>query len=272
MENHSPVLVRRVIEVRDGQRAERELEMLREEPLALRVNDQQVAVMMRLPGLERELAVGFCISEGLVRDWTAIEEVAYAGECPTEENDLPRNEIALRVRADGLNREARLDVIRLIRAGCGAVDVDGSELPLAPLAAGPLVSEHTVFGMGPAMNEAQVLHRQVGGIHAAALFDAHGHLVVLCEDVGRHNAVDKAIGHCLLNGVALTDKLLLCSGRLSYEMVTKAIRVGLPIVASVSTPTALAAQLAERYNLTLIGYLRDGRMTLYAHPERVLPA
>jgi FdhD protein len=227
--------------------------------------------MMRLPGLERELAAGFCLSEGLVRAFADILVVAYSGDCPEEDGDLPRNEITLRVRPEGLNRDARLDIVRLIRAGCGAVDADRSALPLTALPAGPRVAEPIVLGMAPAMNEAQVLHRQVGGIHAAALFASDGRLVVLCEDVGRHNAVDKAIGHCLLNDLPLTDKLLLCSGRLSYEMVTKAIRVGLPVLASVSTPTALAAQLAERYNLTLIGYLRGGRMMLYAHPERVTP-
>jgi len=272
MESQTPTVTRRVIEMRDGQRTERTLDMLREEPLTLRLNGEQAAVMMRLPGMERELALGFCLSEGLVRAYDDVLVVAYSGDCPTEEGDLPANEIDLRVRPEGLNREARLDVVRLIRAGCGAIDVERGDLPLTPLPQGPLVPASVVLGMGPAMNEAQVLHREVGGIHAAALFDAAGGLVVLCEDIGRHNAVDKAIGHCLLNDIPISDKMLLCSGRLSYEMVTKAIRVGLPVLASVSTPTALAAQLAERFNLTLIGYLRGGRMTLYEHAERIANA
>jgi FdhD protein len=93
--------------------------------------------------------------------------------------------------------------------------------------------------------------------------------VTLCEDVGRHNALDKAIGYCLLRGIPLYDKILLSSGRLSYEMATKALRVGLPILASASAPTALAVQLAERYNLTIVGYLRGRRMSVYTHPERL---
>jgi FdhD protein len=269
MDREQPILMRRVIELRDGQRTESGIPMLREEPLSLRINGEQVAVMLRLPGLERELAVGFCLSEGLVRAYADIEVVAYSGDCPTESNDAPRNEIDLRVRPEALNRQARLDVVRLIRAGCGAVDAERSELPLAPLRNELRVAERVVLGMAPAMDAAQVLHRQVGGIHAAALFDSRGQLVVLCEDVGRHNALDKAIGHCALNAIPLQDKLVLCSGRLSYEMVTKAIRVGLPVLASLSTPTALAADLAERYDLTLVGYLRSSRMTLYAHAESI---
>jgi FdhD protein len=193
------------------------------------------------------------------------------GEQPTADGGLAsRNQVEVRVRPGALNEQARLEVVRLIRAGCGAVDIDRAELPLEPLADGPRVPVQALWGMPTAMRGAQSLHETVGGVHAAALFDRRGELVVLCEDVGRHNAVDKAVGHCLLRGIPLEDKALLCSGRLSYEMVTKAIRVRLPIVISVSAPTALAVQIAERFNLTLAGYLRGGRMTLYTHPERLV--
>jgi FdhD protein len=168
-----------------------------------------------------------------------------------------------------LSEEARLDVVRLIRAGCGAVDVERAELPLDRVTSQATFAPQTLLELERGMRAAQHLHREVGGVHAAALFDRQGELVILCEDVGRHNAVDKAVGHCLLRGIPLDDKALLCSGRLSYEMVTKAIRVGLPVLASVSTPTALAVQIATEFDLTLIGYLRGGRMTVYAHHERI---
>jgi len=119
------------------------------------------------------------------------------------------------------------------------------------------------------MREGQQLHRRTGGVHAVALYNGAGELVTLCEDVGRHNAMDKAIGYCLLRGIPLDDKMVLCSGRLSYEMVTKTIRAHVPILASVSTPTALAVEIADRFNLTVVGYLRGGRMTVYTHPERI---
>ena len=125
------------------------------------------------------------------------------------------------------------------------------------------------MGLGRAMRDLQRVYRQVGGTHAAALFGASRSAEVVAEDIGRHNAVDTAIGHCLLWGVPLHDKILLTSGRASYEMVTKAIRVGIPIAASISAPTSLAVQLAQDRGLTLIGYLRGGRMNVYTHGERV---
>jgi len=120
------------------------------------------------------------------------------------------------------------------------------------------------------MRELQTVYRQVGGTHAAALFDTTGKAAILGEDIGRHNAVDKVIGHCLLWDIPLGDKVLVTSGRASYEMATKAIRVGIPIAVSISAPTSLAVQIAQDRGLTLIGYLRGGRMNVYTHAERIV--
>ena len=119
------------------------------------------------------------------------------------------------------------------------------------------------------MRAQQDVHNSVGGTHAAVLFDTSGRAITLAEDIGRHNAIDKAVGYCLLRGISLRDKILLTSGRASYEMATKAVRAGIAIIASVSAPTSLAVHLAEDRGLTLIGYLRGGRMNVYTHPERV---
>jgi FdhD protein len=134
---------------------------------------------------------------------------------------------------------------------------------------GPSIDSQVLFGLSGDMRGAQRVHKHVGGVHAAALYDVEGQRVVLCEDVGRHNAVDKAIGHCLLRDIPLSDKVLLCSGRLSYEMVTKAIRMGIPALASMSSPTTLAVEIADQFNLTMVGYLGGRRMTVYTHPERL---
>ena len=280
MQGNLPIISRRVRVVKENESVMEDVAVVLEEPLSLSINGRQIAVLMRLPGMEKELTVGFCLSEGLVPDFSDIQMIHHCGQglpVPGEELDedgsvASRNEIQARVRPEALSEDARLDVVRLIRAGCGAVDVTRAELPLTPLAPGPQVDARIVLGLSRRMREAQQLHKAVGGVHGAALFDLEGNLVVLCEDVGRHNAVDKAIGYSVLRGIPLEDKILLCSGRLSYEMVTKVIRVRLPVLVSVSAPTALAVQIADTFGLSMVGYLRGGKMTLYTHPERIITA
>jgi FdhD protein len=275
--DQSPITPWRIMAVSAQSSQMQTINMVLEEPLALHVNGAQAAILMRLPGMEKELAAGFCLSEGMVGSLDDILMIHHCGRglpVPGQEGDSPegtsRNQVDVRVRPEGLRPEARLEVVRLIRAGCGAVDVDRFELPLTPLPQGPVFDPQVVLGFDRTMRSAQRLHQEVGGVHAAAIFDPQGALVVLCEDVGRHNAVDKALGYCLLRGIPIGDKMLLCSGRLSYEMVTKAIRVGLRLLASVSAPTALAVNIAEQFNLTLVGYLRGSKMSVYTHAERLL--
>lgn len=273
-----PILTRPVWVIGEKGPTAQERPIVLEEPLALYINGQRAAILMRLPGMEKELAVGFCLSEGLVRRFADILMVHHCGQglpepamdAGTSGGFLSRNRVDVRVAPERLDPSARLDVVRLIRAGCGAVDVERAELPLEPLTAQFTVSAEILLNLGRALRQTSSLHEAVGGVHSAALFDASGALLAFAEDVGRHNAVDKVIGYCVLRGIPLEDKILLCSGRLSYEMVSKALRVCLPILVSFSAPTALAVQLAERFGQTLIGYLRGGRMTLYTHAERVL--
>jgi FdhD protein len=234
-------------------------------------------VLMRLPGMEKELATGFCLSEGLVRSFNDVLLVHHCGqEVPTltqgDDGPFSRNRVELQVEAGALNPQARLEIVRLIRAGCGAVDIDRGALPLIVVSGDLTVDAQVVLSLPQAMRTKQRLHTKVGGVHAAGLFDRQGQETIVCEDVGRHNAVDKAIGYCALRSLSVHDKLLLCSGRLSYEMATKAIRMEIPILVSVSAPTALAVDLAERFGLTLVGYARGDRMTVYTHPQRILLA
>ncbi|MBC7254607.1 MAG: formate dehydrogenase accessory sulfurtransferase FdhD [Chloroflexi bacterium] len=273
---HQPVVTRHVWLVSEGERVLQERPVVLEEPLALYINGQQAAVLMRLPGMEKELAIGFCLSEGLVRRFADILMVHHCGQglpepAPNaaEGDPFSRNRVDMRVAPEGLNPSARLEVVRLIRAGCGAVDVARAELPLEPLSVDLTVSAETILSLGRALRQNQSLHEAVGGVHAVALFDASGTLLALAEDVGRHNAMDKVIGYAALYNIPLEDKILLSSGRLSYEMVSKALRVRIPVLVSLSAPTALAVSLAERFGQTLIGYLRRGRMTVYSHAERM---
>jgi FdhD protein len=247
-----------------------------EEPLEIVINGQSVAVLMRMPGQEKELVGGFCVSEGYVR---RVEDILLIHHCGSghpapgreEEEGMgeSRNRVQVRVVEEGLFWSGRPGVIRLIGSGCGAVDVSAMSETLPLLSHEFSVSASMLLGLGKAMRDQQRVHSQVGGTHAAALFDVRGRAVTVAEDIGRHNAVDKAVGYCLLRGISLENKVLVTSGRASSEMATKAIRVGIPIVATISAPTSLAVQLAQDRGLTLIGYLRGGRLNVYTHEERL---
>jgi FdhD protein len=265
-------------QIREGIRERLDDHVVLEEPLEIAINDRRTAVLMRLPGSEKELAAGFAVSEGYVRCAADILLIHHCGlglPSPVEDADAAfgsRNRVELRVTEEGYRTPSEPDVVRLIRSGCGAAPASLLGEGLPALSNDLCVRAHTLLGLGRAMRAQQEVYRRIGGTHAAALFDVAGSLVTLAEDIGRHNAVDKAIGHCLLRGVPLADKVLITSGRASYEMAVKAIRVRVPVVASVSAPTSLAAQVAEDRGLTLIGYLRGGRMNVYTHAHRVTDA
>jgi FdhD protein len=229
---------------------------------------------MRLPGGEKELAVGFCVSEGYVRGANDILLVHHCGQglpAPGEEQtDFgSRNRIEMQVREGGFTYTGQPDVVRLIRSGCGAADVSALSESLPHLGQGFLVDPEVILPLSKAMRSLQEVYRHAGGTHAAAVFDATGRPLHLAEDIGRHNAVDKAAGYCLMRRIPLKDKILVTTGRASYEMAAKAIRLGIPVAATVSAPTSLAVQLAHDRGLTLIGYLRAGRMNVYTHSERL---
>jgi FdhD protein len=248
-----------------------------EEPLEILVNGERIAVLMRLPGGEKELAVGFSISEGYLRALKDILLVSHCGQGlpgPGEEEGEfgSRNRVELRTVEGGFLRRGQEDVVRLIRSGCGAADVAALSDDLPSLPEGFSMKADLILELGKSMRSVQSVYHQAGGTHAAALFDAHGHLVRIDEDIGRHNAVDKAVGYCLLRRIPLDDKILVTSGRASYEMAAKAIRLGIPLIAAASAPTSLAVHLAQDHGLTVIGYLRGGRMNVYTHPERLRPS
>jgi FdhD protein len=271
-----PWTVQRVTEA--GAEAE-QLRVVAEEPLIIEVNGQEAATLMRLPGWEKELAVGFCLSEGLIADVEAIHLVHHCGRglpAPGEEVEegdglelASRNRVQIQAAEGSYKRRGADEVMRLVRAGCGAVGVELGDLDLPPVCSELRIGARTLLKLNAALRQGQELFQDVGGVHAAALFDAEGRVVVIREDIGRHNAVDKVLGHCLLRRIPLHDKIILTTGRTSYEMVSKAVRVGLPILASVSTPTALAVHLAEAYRCTVIGYMRSNRFSVYTHGWRV---
>jgi FdhD protein len=247
-----------------------------EEPLEIRLNGQPVAVLMRTPGLEKELAVGFCLGEGLVSDLMDIALVRHCGRAVPDEVaegdalDVSRNQVDVTLLPGAQGADRQDEVVQLIRSGCGRADAVTVAENLKQVQAGVRVRVDSLPSLLGRMTRRQEAYRVAGGIHAAALFDATGRTIVVCEDVGRHNAVDKVVGYCLLRGIPLQDKVLMSTGRASYDMVVKAVRMGIPIIASISSPTSLAVELAEALNCTLLGYLRGKKLNVYTHQWRII--
>lgn len=253
--------------------------MVVEEPLEIRLNGQSVAVLMRTPGLEKELAVGFCLGEGLVAGLADIALVRHCGRAVPGDSsgdstegdpmDESRNRVDVTLLAGATRASKQVDVVQLIRSGCGRTDVAALVENLSPVGTGISVQPDMLPHLLGQITRQQAAYRAAGGIHAAAVFDSGGRAVVVCEDIGRHNAVDKAVGYCLLRGIPLPDKILVSTGRASYDMVVKGVRLGLPVLASISSPTSMAVELAEALNCTLLGYLRGKKLNVYTHRWRI---
>jgi FdhD protein len=246
-----------------------------EEPLEIRLDGRTVAVLMRSPGMEKELAAGFCLGEGLVAGVGDIALVRHCGRAVVDElaDDDPLDESRNRVDVTlmpGAERSAKQeDVVQLIRSGCGRTDVQALAENLAPVESVVRVQVGVLPHLPAQITRQQAAYREAGGIHAAALFDMEGRAIVVCEDIGRHNAVDKAVGYGVLRAIPLHDKLLVSTGRASYDMVAKGVRLGVPIMASISSPTSLAVEMAETLNCTLLGYLRGKTVNIYTHGWRI---
>jgi FdhD protein len=245
------------------------LEVVVEEPLAVEVNGRLVATMMYTPGAEEELAVGFCITERIISDFSAIRLVEL---CSDHDPEMPgpRNLVTIWADSAALSERGGNSAARLIRSGCGVVDAQEElNLDLPRAEAAWTIAAGSLFKLAEALQAGQDTYRRTQGVHGASLFNREGEEIVTREDIGRHNAVDKVIGHCLLRNICPDDKLLIVTGRASHEMVGKALWAGIPILASFSSPTSLAVRLAEQFNLTLVGYLRGGAMNVYTHPWRL---
>jgi FdhD protein len=222
-----------------------------EEPLQIRAGTHNLAVTMRTPGNDAELAAGFLFTEGLVRRAGDIEDIKCS-----------RN-TAVVTLAEGLNidleRTERNFYMTSSCGVCGKASIEALEN-----------AGCTILPGGVPKVESPAVFNRTGGLHASGLFSAQGSLVLLREDVGRHNAVDKLIGRALLDGrLPLHDYVLMVSGRASFELVQKAVMAGIPVMAAVGAPSSLAVKTALRFGMTLIGFLRDDRFNLYSGAGRI---
>ena len=254
---------------RDGIPTDEAVPLVVEEPLEIRVNGAPYAVVMRTPGNEFELAAGFCLTEGVVDSHSEITHIGFCSEAGANSGNI------VNVLTDtGVGHSPRRSGALASRTGCGICGVrmlDDLEIGLNRLSDGPAVSASALVAMQYAMFERQELFKATwGGTHAVMLARAGGDIIVVREDVGRHNAMDKAIGWSMENGVDPRDCVALLSSRISFEMVQKAVRAGIPVVAAISTATSLAVELAERTGCTLVGRLRDRDMLVYTNPGRII--
>ncbi|MEW6581889.1 MAG: formate dehydrogenase accessory sulfurtransferase FdhD, partial [Actinomycetota bacterium] len=261
----------RVTGVRGGRTRQRDDRLAVEEPLEIRVHGPgeapvPVAVTMRTPGHDFELAAGFLLTEGIVTDPARVTRVAYCNGAAEQ-----RYNVVTVTLADPLPAGAERRVYATSSCGvCGKATLDAVEVMCHPPGPGPVVAATALTRMARALRDHQPGFSRTGGLHAAGLFTAAGDLLAAREDVGRHNAVDKLVGWAALNRrLPLTDLVIVVSGRLGFEILQKAAVAGCPAVAAVSAPTSLAVDAAHRLGVTAIGFLRDGGFNVYAHPERV---
>lgn len=246
---------------------EEPLEIQLASPTATNSAAKSISVTMRTPGDDVELALGFLYTEGIVH---SADDIASANTVGEDQNTV-RVELKPEVEFD-LGSLQRHFYTTSSCGVCGKASVDA--LRVSGLQAlpedGPTLARSTIVSMPDTAREKQPLFAETGGLHAAALFDRNGEIIVLREDVGRHNAVDKVVGWLLLQGkLPAHDYSLLVSGRTSFELVQKALVARIPLLAAVGAPSSLAVELASEFHMTLIGFLRGKNFNIYAGPQRI---
>lgn len=241
-----------------------------EEPLEIRVEGRSVAVAMRTPGHDDELAAGFLLTESVIRSAADLFEIV---KCRDLENGGEGNVVDVRLapgHGADLDKLTRHVFTSSSCGVCGKATIDTVFQQFPPVESDIRLAPGLVLSLPGKLRAAQATFEKTGGLHASALFDAAGTLLILREDVGRHNALDKVIGRALLDGLPpLSDHVLLVSGRISFELIQKALAAGIPIVAGISAPSSLAVEFARRSGQTLIGFLRDRGFNVYAGSERI---
>jgi FdhD protein len=239
-----------------------------EAPLELRLGDRPLTVVMRTPGDDEALALGFLYTEGLIESRADVTAIARPERVTGDEVG---NVLSITLRP-GLKRP---ELDRLFYASsscgvCGKTSISSLAIKAPPIDSNLRLDRTLVATLPSKLRAAQPLFDRTGGLHASGWFDAEGRLLAAREDVGRHNALDKLVGWALdTSALPFSAGALVVSGRVSYEIIQKSLAAGIPIIVAVGAPTSLAIDLAEQYNITLIGFVRDGAMNVYTRPDRL---
>lgn len=248
-----------------------------EEPLEIQLRagsaQRTLAITMRTPGDDYDLVAGFLYAEGIIAAKHDIAQMVY---CVDGQSDRQQyNVLRVTLNAADLPDLPQLDRYFFTNSACGvcgrAMLDDLAARPLSPLAPMPPIAPAVLAGLPAALRRAQQVFDATGGLHAAALFDREGTLLALREDVGRHNALDKLVGWGVRERrLPFDDQVILVSGRASYELLHKCRVAGAALFCAVSAPSSLAVELAQRFGITLVGFLRGSRFNVYSHPERII--
>jgi len=264
------IITRAALKWRRGVTASVDEAIAAEEPLEIRLGGRRFTLTMRTPGNDEELARGFMLAEGFVAAQSEIAEIRRVrgrkGE--PEANAI---DIILNIPADGLRERLKRNFTMSSSCGvCGKTTIESIARRIEKIHARARIDAATLLAIGSKLRESQEVFAATGGLHACGIFDLNGKLMALREDIGRHNAVDKAVGWAMTRSLLpLSKSMMMVSGRVSFEIVQKAAAAGAPILAAVSAPSSLAVALADELGITLIGFLRDSSFNAYAHPERV---
>ena len=248
-----------------------------EEPLQISLDGAPLSIVMRTPGNDLELALGLLWAEQVIRSPGDVTGVRISAEAAETEASLhvaadlvESNQIDVHLRSAPGRRPERSFLSSSACGVCGATTVESLALDFPRLEPGPTLDASVLTRLADRLRERQRIFESTGGLHAAGLFDTAGELELLREDIGRHNAVDKIVGRAFLDRLLpLRDRVLAVSGRAGYEVVQKAVAAGIPILAAVGAPSSLAVATAERFGMTLVGFLREDRFNVYTSPERI---
>ena len=249
-------------------------EVITEEPLEIRVEapglePEPYATIMRTPGNDFELAVGFLASEGIITGRRAFSTVCYCTLGETEEQRYNIVTVSLREMPESLR--SRATAISSACGVCGSQTIADLRRRIAPIESEALVGAEAITAMPERLRKRQRLFKATGAVHAAGLASLAGEVFLCREDVGRHNAVDKLLGKALMDGSwPLADKVLVLSGRIAFELVQKAALASIPVIAAVGAPSSLAIELAEECGMTLVGFVGTDHFNVYTHPERII--